>query len=154
MLKRKRSWFISTLFVRSDSNMTESSTEQRDTEMFIRHVGLCVVDTACALNDQPHHVQTCLCLWTRVRVRAPQRPHRRLKPLRAVYTNTPTEHTSCCQTAREIHLPDGLRHLGILRRKRATAETPNCCHIAALNPRPRRVTWRPLRLVGGRRVKL
>lgn len=61
-----------------------------------------------------------------------------LKPLRAVYTNTPTKDTSCCQTGREIYLPDSLEHLGPFRRKQATGSrqsgTQNCCHIAALNP--------------------
>lgn len=69
---------------------------------------------------------------------AAQRPHRGLKPLRAVYTNTLTKDTSCCQTGREIHLPDGLDHLGLFKRKQAAdprqSGTQNCCHIAALNP--------------------
>lgn len=80
----------------------------------------------------------CVYIQMYVCVCSPQRPHRGLKPLRAVYTNTLTEDTSCCQTGREIYLPDSLDHLGIFKRKQATdsrkSGTPNCCHIAALNP--------------------
>lgn len=75
-----------------------------------------------------HFVYLC------VRVSTPQRPRGGVKPLRAVYTNTPTKDTSCCQSGREIYLPDSLEHLGLFKRKQAAdsrqSGTQNCCHIA------------------------
>lgn len=40
---------------------------------------------------------------------------RRLKPLRAVYANTPAQHTSCRLTGREMRLPDSREHLKLLK---------------------------------------
>lgn len=40
---------------------------------------------------------------------------RRLKLLRAVYANTPAQHTSCRLTGREIRLPDSREHLKLLK---------------------------------------
>lgn len=84
-------------------------------------------------------VYLCVCTDVCVCVRPPQRPRGGVKPLRAVYTNTPTKDTSCCQSGREIYLPDSLEHLRLFKRKQATdfhqSGTQNCCHIAELNPR-------------------
>lgn len=106
------------------------------------HMHICSCMHVCmgvsTLNDYVHFVSTYLCTCTNVCVCAAQRPHRGLKPLRGVYTNTLTKDTSCCLTACEIYLPDSLEHLGLFKRKQAKdsrrSRTQNCCHIAALNP--------------------
>lgn len=93
------------------------SFQQEDSQTHRENSGPCSKKCVCTMCGTCVHSQVCACTEYVIAYMLCVRRQcvRRLKPLRAVYANTPAQHTSCRLTGHEMRLPDSREHLKLLK---------------------------------------
>lgn len=91
------------------------SFQQEDSQTHRENTGPC--SKKCTMCGTCVHSQVCACTEYVIAFMLCVRRQcvLRLKPLRAVYANTPAQHTSCRLTGREMRLSDSREHLKLLK---------------------------------------